>query len=124
VAESPTQRALAECRRKDWPVQVVERWNQWGNGGVGVRIDLFGGIDLVAITPEGILGIQATSGSNHSARVKKLKALRDLEEWVDCGAILEVWSWTPKKVLNRDGSTSKRKRYELRIQRLTTLEFD
>ncbi len=113
MAQSPTQRALAECRRRDWPCQVVERWNAFAN----VRVDLFGAIDIVAITEEGIMGIQVTSGSNHAARRKKALALDDIQEWMKHSP-MEIWSYAPKEVLNRDGSTSKRKNYVLREERL------
>jgi hypothetical protein len=47
VRTSPTQRSLAECRKRGLTVQVVERWNSHAR----VRVDLFGVIDLVALIP-------------------------------------------------------------------------
>ena len=65
---SPTQRTLRHLRRAGYPlVQVVERWNPYAK----VRLDLFGIIDVVAVGAD-IVGVQATSGSNVSARVRKL----------------------------------------------------
>lgn len=57
--------------------------------------DLFGVIDIVAITPEGIIGIQATSnnGGTHMARVHKALAEPRLVRWLKAGAKFQVWSW-------------------------------
>jgi hypothetical protein len=67
---SPTARTLAECKKRGWTVQVVEKWNAFAK----VRVDLFGFIDLVAMDGKCIYGIQSTSGSNLSARLKKIGA--------------------------------------------------
>ena len=66
---SPTQRTLKMLRDCGWKCQVVERWNSFAK----IRIDLFGIIDIVALTDKGIVGVQATAGSSHSARLKKIK---------------------------------------------------
>lgn len=105
---SPTQRSLAECKRRGWPVQVVERWNSFAKR----RIDLFGVIDLVAITPTGILGIQACAGSSHSARLAKVVAEPRTTQWLAAGARLAVWSWAKR------GAKGKRKQWSLREQEL------
>lgn len=89
---SPTARSLAECKKRGWPVQVVERYNQYARR----RVDLFGVIDIVAITPEGILGIQATSGSNHSSRVNKALEEPRLHAWLKAGGRFQVWSWSKR----------------------------
>jgi hypothetical protein len=91
VKTSPTQRALAECKRRGWTAQVVERWNPYAK----VRQDLFGVIDIVALTPDGIVGIQATGGQggNHAARVAKIAAEPKAQLWKAAGGKLVVWSW-------------------------------
>jgi len=69
---SPTQRSLKYLRSKGYHCAIVERWNHFA----GIRQDLFGIIDIVAIHelfPD-TLGIQTTSMSNVSARVEKIKA--------------------------------------------------
>lgn len=101
---SPTARALAECRKRGWKAQVVERWNQYAK----VRQDLFGVIDIVALTPTGILGIQATSGSNHASRVTKIAEEPNAEAWKRAGGQLVVWSFTQK------GAAGERKLWTLR----------
>lgn len=65
---SPTQRTLQYLRDAGYPlVQVVEKWNPYAR----VRQDLFGIIDVVAVGDD-IVGVQATSASNVSARIQKI----------------------------------------------------
>lgn len=121
---SPTQRALAECKRRGYEAQVVERFNSFTKR----RHDLFGCIDIVAVTPapppaptmvdeEGpfslgppgrIIGIQVTSGTNHAARIAKIKAEPRMAAWAKAGGLLWVWSWALR------GGRGKRKTYQLR----------
>jgi hypothetical protein len=44
---TPTQRALAECKKRGWQAQVVEKWIPHTRR----RLDLFGVIDIVALIP-------------------------------------------------------------------------
>lgn len=101
---SPTERSLKECRRLGWHVQVVERWNPFARR----RNDLFGCIDLVAIAGDKIIGIQATSSTNHASRVAKAKAEPRLGAWLAAGGAFEVWSWGKK------GARGKTKAWALR----------
>lgn len=112
---SPTQRALAECRKRGWQSQVVEYWLAPARR----RIDLFGCIDILALDGEsGSLGIQVTSGSGHSARVKKSLAEPRIREWVRAGNRFEVWSYAKR------GPVGKRKVWTLRVQRLELEQFE
>lgn len=101
---SPTQRTLAELRRLGYTAQVVERWNQYA----GVRQDLFGVIDVLAIRQGEILGVQACSGSNHAARVAKIMREPKALAWIEAGGKLQVWSWQKR------GPRGKRKLWGLR----------
>lgn len=77
---TPTARTLAECRKRGWIAQVVEQTIPR----TFIKRDLFGCIDIVAVTPEGIVGIQATSnltGGNHGMRVQKILAEPRMREW-------------------------------------------
>ena len=127
---TPTQRTLAECKRRGWIAQVVEKWNPHAR----VRQDLFGCIDIVACVPvsypskkhplEGIdvfipteqpsyiLGIQACAGSSHAARKTKALAEPRLRAWLGAGARFEVWSWSKR------GPRGKRKTWQLREEAL------
>ena len=67
---TPTQRSLAHLRQQGVDlVQVVEKWNPHAR----IRQDLFGVIDILAIREGETIGVQATSASNVSSRVRKLE---------------------------------------------------
>lgn len=103
---SPSARSLAECRKRGWEAQVVERRVPKSF----ITLDLFGVIDIVALTPEGILGIQATSGTNHSSRIEKILGEPRAKKWLAAGGKLEVWSWAKR------GARGKRKTWTLRTE--------
>lgn len=133
---SPTERSLAECRKRGWVAQVVERWNPHAH----IRQDMFGCIDIVACVPQRrcqpdalglcmncerlvelyctpcrerpghVLGIQATSGDNHAARVAKIKAEPRMKAWCEAGGRVEVWSWSKR------GARGERKVWTLRVE--------
>jgi len=99
---SPTARSLQYCRDQGWTAGVVERWIERSR----TRLDLFGVIDLIVLADwysDGdllvrdsrmrIIGVQATSSSNHAARRTKAVAEPRLREWLETGARYEVWSW-------------------------------
>ena len=111
--DSPTKRSLAECRKRGWDAQVVERWNQYAKK----KFDLFGVIDIVAITPNGILGIQTTSGDHHAERATKIHEEPRAGRWLNAGGKLEVWSWTKK------GERGARKLWTLREETITADGF-
>ena len=106
---SPTQRTLAFLRKEGWTAQIVEKWNAFSH----TRLDLFGCIDILAVRPGCILGIQVTSGNNHAARVNKSVELKTLRDWLLAGGKYEVWSWAKR------GKRGKRKLWTLRRQELT-----
>lgn len=91
---STTTRTTKALQDAGWTVDKVEWWNHFARK----RKDLFGGIDLLAIRPSATLGVQATSRSNVSARVKKIVAEPRLKTWVEAGNMLEVWGWDAKGV--------------------------
>ena len=100
---TPTARTLKQLRAEGFAAEVVEKWNAFSR----TRKDLFGIIDIVAIRPGEIVGIQATSRSNVSARVRKAKAEPLLQGWIDAGGRFEVWGW------GLTGPRGKRKTYTL-----------
>lgn len=111
---SPTQRTLAELRKRGITAQVVERFNRFPPP--GKRVDLFGVIDLVAIVPPvpgaggSIAGIQACVGASHAARRDKILAEPRARQWVEAGGRLELWSWSLR------GAAGKAKRWTLRVE--------
>ncbi len=111
---SPTQHTLAECRKRGYVVQVVEHWNGFSRR----RVDLFGVIDIVAITPDGLLGIQACAGSSHAARRTKILGESRALRWIQAGGAMEVWSWAKR------GDRGARKLWTLRVERVEAMDFD
>lgn len=90
---SPTSRSLQYLRDQGYIANVVERWNAYAK----IRQDLFGFIDLIAIKPNSpVLAIQATSGTNVSARITKAKESPNLRTWLETGSSFEVWGWSKK----------------------------
>jgi len=73
--------------------QVVERWNSFAR----IRQDLFNFIDIVCLG-EKIIGIQATSGSNHSRRREKILAEPKHKLWLEAGGKIVLASWSKYKV--------------------------
>lgn len=68
MKQSPTQRSLAHLRKTCELVQVVERWNPHAR----IRHDLFGFIDILAISGGETIAVQSTSWGNVSSRVNKI----------------------------------------------------
>src|SRR5215831_2546194 len=65
---SPTQRSLAEMRKRGYLADVTERWIP----GAMVRRDLFGFGDLLAVGVREVVLVQCTSASNAASRIRKI----------------------------------------------------
>ena len=95
---SPTQRTLKALRARGCQAEVVERWLAHvhrGGGAMGVRRDLFGWIDIVALEPgRGIGGVQST-GQDFSGHLRKLQRERgpQVRAWLQAGGWAELWGW-------------------------------
>jgi hypothetical protein len=85
-------------------VDIVERSIVFG-GRMRGRHDMFNVFDLVAIAPEAIIGIQTTSTSNLSSRVKKLtqEYPHICRAWLEAGGLVEVWGWKKMAKRGKDG---------------------
>lgn len=127
---SPTQRTLAELRKRGWTAQVVERRLPR----TFTTVDLFGVIDVVAIVPSespampslkpgAILGIQATTGAHHADRRAKILAEPRALEWLEAHGRLELWTWSPRVARNKDGMKSKRPCWTLRVEAFTVEDW-
>ena len=97
---SPTQRTLRLLRQEGCHCDIVERWNSFV-GKFGIRQDLFGIIDLIALYPNKITGIQCC-GSDFAAHDRKIIASEYSREWMLSGGALELWGWRKIKK-NRGG---------------------
>lgn len=87
---SPTQRSLAHLREQGYTCAVVEHYNPFAK----IRTDLFGIIDIVALSPTGeTVGVQTTSGSNVSARVHKIAESEHVGALRKCNWLLRVHGW-------------------------------
>lgn len=90
----------------------------------GVRQDLFGFIDMIALYPgnRGIVAIQSTGPSGHSAHKRKI--LNDCTElaqaWLNSGGKIELWSWQ-QKLVKKGG---KQMRWQPRVEEITMDMFD
>lgn len=86
---TPTERSLAFLRGRGYLVAVVERWNAHAK----IRQDLFGVLDLLAVKPGEILGVQTTTGDNMSKRMSKFAESDLVPRLRESGMRLEVHGW-------------------------------
>lgn len=112
---SPSARTLKYFKDNSIPAGVVERWIPQANK----RVDLFGFIDIVAIYPDAIVGVQVTSGSNHSGHKKKILESDKTLLWLEHGRV-ELWSWS-KKLYTPGG---KAMRWTPRVEAITKEDFN
>lgn len=101
---TPTQRTIRELKNQGRKCGIVERFNHHV-GSHGIRQDLFGIIDIIALDPErGVIGIQ-TTGNDFSGHLKKItdEMAQSTVDWLQTpGAFLELWAWRKVK-LKRGG---------------------
>jgi hypothetical protein len=112
---SPTQRTLRELRNQGRVCAIVERFNAFV-GEHGVRQDLFGIIDVLALDPErGVVGVQSC-GQDFAAHERKLLEQRAQEciDWLSTpGTQLELWGW--RKVKLKRGGLAERWQPRIRV---------
>lgn len=86
---------------------VVEKWNQYA-GPHGIRQDLFGIIDVLALEPgqTGCLGVQCCAGSGMAAHRTKILDAETTALWLAAGNRLELHGW--RKVKLRRGGKAER----------------
>lgn len=114
---SNTQRTLRALRARGLVAAIVERWNQYA-GPHGIRQDLFGIIDVLALDPKrGVIGIQScgTAFNQHLQKLIVEKA-QETSDWLSTpGTSLELWGWRKVK-LKRGG---KAERWTPRVVQIT-----
>jgi len=105
---SPTERTIKSLKEKGYACGIVERyisqvWNS--NGKRGIRKDLFGILDIIALDPQrGVIGVQST-GEDFSGHDKKIlfEKREEAIRWLSTpGAHLELYSW--RKIKKEKGS--------------------
>jgi len=96
---SPTQRTLRAMRGRGLVCAIVEKFNPHV-GPHGVRQDLFGIIDVLALDPQtGVIGIQSC-GSSFAEHHRKFMEdrLQECVDWLSTpGTSLELWGWRKVK---------------------------
>lgn len=102
-----TQMTMKALRDMGYIVGKVERWNPYAGAKsektgkpTGIREDLFGFIDLIAIKPPfPAVGVQCTSATNHSNHRVKILESDIAPDWLACTQTIQLWSWrkSPKK---------------------------
>lgn len=112
---SPTQRTLKLYRESGYLCAITERWNSYAK----IRQDLFGFIDLVAIAPGIVVGIQTCAGASHAARREKILALPAARAWLEAGGAIHVVSWSKRKPRGQ-----KRATWANRIECILIEDFD
>ena len=104
---SPTQRTIRELKNNGRVCAIVEKWNPHV-GLHGIRQDLFGIIDVLALDPErGVVGVQCCSGSmaSHYRKITE-ERIQETMDWLQTpGTALEIWSW--RKVRAKRGGKAK-----------------
>lgn len=105
---------------------IVDKCERWQNAphlpGGGVRKDLFGIIDLIALRekPDGswqMVGIQCSGETNIAAHVTKIEESEYAVPWLLTGALIEVWAFK-KRIIGRQN------RYELVVREITIPEIE
>lgn len=114
---TPTQRTLAGLKREGYLCAIVERWNPH----VGIRQDLFGWIDILAVRPSDgmLIGIQTTTTDNAAARVKKIREWPHLALWLRRNQA-QVWSWAKRS----GGKKGGRQLWTLKIENVDVVTED
>lgn len=74
-------------------MEITERWNAFARK----RKDLFDFIDLLAIKDGEVVGVQTTSASNISARIKKIKEHPNYGPVRASGIKIVVHGWKKEK---------------------------
>src|SRR5438094_8958396 len=78
---SPTQRTLLALRKRGCLAAVVEKWNPHAkrtDGGLGLRMDLFGFGDILAVEPDapGALLVQCARTDDAATRIAKIRSAK------------------------------------------------
>jgi len=114
---TPTQRTLKYLRDNGFVCGIVERFIS-AYARHGIRIDLFGIIDIIAIKDGEIRGVQSC-GQAFSEHNKKILASENSVKWIRSGGILQLIGW--RKLLKKRGM--KAKEWVPRIKVFTREDF-
>ena len=93
---SNTSRTLRYLREQGWDADKVEQFNPYA-GKFGQRKDLFGIIDIIALTEHGITGIQSC-GSSFAEHDRKILDSDMTIKWLEAGGALILIGWRKIKL--------------------------
>ena len=113
MAASNTQRTLRALRQEGYICAIAEKWNPYV-GPHGIRQDMFGIFDVIAIKPIGICGVQSC-GQDFKKHKRKILESEYALEWLKAGGTIEIYGWRKIK-LKRGG---KAMRWAPRIENIT-----
>jgi len=89
MATQSATKSLAKLRKEGYLCAMVERWNKFA----GVRQDLYGFIDILAIREGEILGVQTTSLNCFAEHVKKISKHKNLIPVKKSGIKIVLHGW-------------------------------
>lgn len=89
MSKTPTQNSLERMRKQGYFCWITEHYNYFAKK----RQDLFGFIDILCLRGQEIIGLQTTSYSNISARVKKIRGYENLKVVLAAGIKIVVHGW-------------------------------
>lgn len=112
---TPTGRTLMRLRSQGYIAEKVEQTVPH----TFIKRDLLGFIDIIAVGKGHILGVQATSGSNLTSRIRKIETecREKARRWLSAGGLIEVWGW---RTLKQEGS--RRRVWEPDIRHIKTAQ--
>ena len=116
---SPTQRTIRALKQDGAHCGIVERFNAHV-GPFGIRQDLFGFIDIIALRAGGIVGVQCCAGSGFAAHDRKIRENEMAPEWIKSGGSIELWAW--RKVKLKRGGKAMRWKPRIKVYSLEELE--
>ena len=89
LATSPTQLSLKKLRDEGWFCWITEHWNSFSR----TRQDLWGFVDIIALKPGQILGVQTTTATNMSARINKIAEHENVGKVREANVMIHVHGW-------------------------------
>ena len=118
---SSMQRTLKALRDQGVICDIAEKFNPYA-GPFGIRQDMFGFVDLIALYPggRGIVAVQACF-SDVKKHIRKItdECTEEAIAWLECKGEIEVWGW--RKLLVQRGG--KLRKWTPRIITVTLADF-
>lgn len=93
MATSPTQLTLRDMRGRGYHAEIVEKYNSFTR----TKNDLLGFVDVLCFGTGEIVGVQTTSYSNLSARLKKIREHENFPIAMAAGMRVIAQGWRKNK---------------------------